>query len=178
MKPIPQEELLENIYLVLSHGAVGIEIAESMRTTTPDTVHERAAAAERSSLRLKVLVAEDTKFNQQVIQRMLERRGHTVRVVPNGRETLAALEQNAFDLLLLDVNMPEMDGFEVIRSIRGREKTSGNHLRVIAMTALSGKRDRDRCIEAGMDDFLAKPVRAAEVYAALERVLTVHPIAQ
>jgi two-component system sensor histidine kinase/response regulator len=179
MKPVQQEELLDNIYRVLSHEAVGIEIAESIRTTAPDSVHKPAApAAERSSRRLTVLVAEDNKFNQHVIQRMLERRGHTVRVVPNGSETLAALEQNKFDLLLLDVNMPEMDGFEVIRTIREREKTSGNHLRVIALTALSGKRDRERCIEAGMDDFLAKPVRAAEVYAALERVIAAHPIAQ
>jgi len=143
-------------------------------------MHEPAApaVAERSSRRIKVLVAEDNRFNQQVIQRMLERRGHAVRVAPNGSQTLVALEQNAFDLLLLDVNMPEMDGFEVIRTLREREKTSGNHLRVIAMTALSGKRDRERCIEAGMDDFLAKPVRAAEVYAVLERVIAVHPIAQ
>jgi len=93
-----------------------------------------------------------------------------VRVVQNGRETLAALEQSAFDLLLLDVNMPEMDGFQVVRAVREREKTGGNHLHVVALTALSGKRDRQRCIEAGMDDFLGKPVRAAEVYAMLERV--------
>ena len=177
MKPVQQEELLDNIYRVLSHRAVETDVAQSIRTTAPDIVHGPAkpAVAERSSRRLKVLVAEDNKFNQQVIQRMLERRGHTVRVVPNGSETLAALEQSAFDLLLLDVNMPEMDGFEVIRTIRKREKTSGNHLRVIALTALSGKRDRERCIEAGMDDFLAKPVRAAEVSSALDRVITTHP---
>ncbi len=174
MKPVQQEELLDNIYRVLSHGAVATDIAESIRTAAPDIIHEPAAAA-RSSRRLKVLVAEDNRFNQQVIQRMLERRGHTVRVVPNGSETLAALEQNAFDLLLLDVNMPEMDGFEVIRTIREREKASGNHLRVIAMTALSGRRDRERCIEAGMDDFLGKPVRAAEVDAMLERMTVPQP---
>ena len=175
MKPLQQEELLDNVYRVLSQGAVGAEIAESIPTTAPDTVQE-PAAVEQSLRRLKVLVAEDNRFNQQVIQRTLERRGHTVQVVPNGSETLVALEQSAFDLLLLDVNMPEMDGFEVIRTIREREKTSGNHLSVIALTALSGKRDRERCIEAGMDDFLAKPVRAAEVYAALERVFTAHPL--
>jgi CheY-like chemotaxis protein len=120
-----------------------------------------------------VLVAEDNKFNQQVIQRMLERRGHAVCVVENGRETLAALEQSPFDLLLLDVNMPEMDGFEVIKTIREREKTSGKHLHVIGLTALSGKRDRQHCIDAGMDDFLGKPVRAAEVYAMVERVTSI-----
>jgi CheY-like chemotaxis protein len=101
-----------------------------------------------------------------------------VQVVPTGSETLAALKQSTFDLLLLDVNMPEMDGFEVIQTIREREKTSGRYLRVIALTALSGKRDRERCIDAGMDDFLTKPVRAAEVYAALDRVLAMHPITQ
>jgi CheY-like chemotaxis protein len=109
---------------------------------------------------------------------MLERRGHAVRVVQNGRETLAALEQSAFDLLLLDVNMPEMDGFEVVGAIREREKTRGNHLHVVALTALSGKRDRQRCIEAGMDDFLGKPVRAAEVSAMLERVTAAQPAAE
>jgi two-component system sensor histidine kinase/response regulator len=180
MKPVQQEELLDNVYRVLSHGAVPTAIAESIRTTALDTLQELAAptAMERASRHLKVLVAEDNKFNQQVIQRMLERRGHTVRVVPNGSETLAALEQSAFDLLLLDVNMPKMDGFEVIKIIREREKTSGTHLRVIALTALSGKRDRERCIEAGMDDFLAKPVRAAEVYAALDRVIKANPAAE
>jgi CheY-like chemotaxis protein/HPt (histidine-containing phosphotransfer) domain-containing protein len=159
---------------------VGTDIAESIGAAARDSVHEPAppAVAERPSGHLKVLIAEDNRFNQQVIQRLLERRGHTARVVLNGRETLSALERNAFDLLLLDVNMPEMDGFEVIRTIREREKTSGNRLRVIALTALSGKRDRERCIEAGMDEFLGKPVRAAEVYAALERVLAVHPNAQ
>jgi CheY-like chemotaxis protein len=178
MKPVQQEELLDNIYRALSHGVMGTDMAESIRTNAPDIVHEPTAPAEPSLRRLKVLVAEDNKFNQQVIKRMLERRGHTVRVVPNGSETLAALEQSAFDLLLLDVNMPEMDGLEVIKIIREREKTSGKHLRVIALTALSGKRDRERCIEAGMDDFLPKPIRAAEVYAALERLIAVHSIAQ
>ena len=168
--------MLDNIYRVLSHGAIGSEMAEFVRTNVPDTVHE--SAAQPSSRRLKVLVAEDNKFNQQVIQRMLERRGHTVRVVPNGSETLAALEQSAFDLLLLDVNMPEMDGFEVIKIIREREEKSGKRLRVIALTALSGKRDRERCIDAGMDDFLGKPIRAAEVYAIVERVTVAQPEAE
>jgi len=165
---------------VLSHGVVGTDIPESVHIAGPDIIREPAAPApaERTSARLKVLVAEDNKFNQQVIQRILERRGHRVTVVHDGRETLAALEQNAFDLLLLDVNMPEMDGLEVIKIIREREKTSGKHLCVIALTALSGNRDRERCIEAGMDDFLAKPMRAAEVYAALVRLITSNSIAQ
>jgi CheY-like chemotaxis protein/HPt (histidine-containing phosphotransfer) domain-containing protein len=177
MKPVQQEELLDNIYRVLSHEAVGAESAEPIRTIAPQITYE-PAPPERSSRRLKVLVAEDNKFNQQVIQGMLEKRGHAVRVVPDGSATLAALEQSSFDLLLLDINMPGMDGLDVIRTIREREKASGHHLRVIALTALSGKRDRERCIEAGMDDFLPKPMRAAEVYAALERVIAEHPTAQ
>jgi len=83
-----------------------------------------------------------------------------------------------FDVLLLDVNMPQMDGFEVITTIREREKTSGAHLPVIALTALSGQRDRERCAEAGMDDYLAKPVRTSEVFATLERVMRAHPAAE
>jgi signal transduction histidine kinase/DNA-binding response OmpR family regulator len=195
MKPVQQEELLDNIYRALARGADKAEITESTyATASPDSVHEppaaaaaataevvMAAAAKRPSQRLNVLVAEDNRFNQQVIQRMLERRGHTVRVVPDGRETLAALAQNAFDLLLLDVNMPDMDGCTVIKTIRQQEKGTARHLPVVALTALSGKRDRERCLEAGMDEFLAKPVRAMEVYAALERVIAavhVHAIAQ
>ncbi len=109
---------------------------------------------------------------------MLERRGHAVRLVRDGKEALATLDQGVFDLLLLDVNMPEMDGFEVIKTIRERETGTGKHLRVIALTALSGKRDRERCIEAGMDDYLGKPVRVAELYAMLERGIAAQPAAQ
>jgi len=162
---------------VLSQGAPGSAIAGPVPVTSSKAAHE-PSAAHPASRRLNVLVAEDNKFNQHVIQRMLERWGHAVRVVPNGRDALAALEQGAFDLLLLDVNMPEMDGFEVIRAVREREKMSGNHLQVIALTALSGKRDRQRCIEAGMDDVLVKPVRAAEVEAMLERVTAAEPAAE
>jgi CheY-like chemotaxis protein len=177
MKPIQQEELLDNIYRVLSQGAAVFPAAEPQRATPADA--EGKPASEPAPLRrLNVLVAEDNKFNQQVIQRMLERRGHTVRVAQDGKETLAALERDAFDLLLLDVTMPEMDGFEAIKTIRENEKTTGKHLTVIALTALSGKRDRERCVEAGMDDYLAKPVRAAEVYAMLERVTLAQPVSE
>ena len=162
MKPVQQEELLDNIYRVLSHAPISRKPSAGQHSsvTVPSTQMRRRI---RSPRRLHVLVAEDNKFNQQVIQRMLERHGHVVRIVDNGKETLAVLQRSAFDLLLLDVNMPEMDGFDVIKTIREREKTSGKHLRVIALTALSGKRDRERCIEAGMDDFLAKPVRGGSL---------------
>jgi CheY-like chemotaxis protein len=123
--------------------------------------------------RLRVLLAEDNEFNQQVMQHLLERRGHTVRTVRDGRETLAALDEASFDLLLLDVHMPEIGGFQVVRVVRAREreKPGSGHLPVIALTALSMKGDRERCLEAGMDDYLAKPVRATDLYATIARVL-------
>jgi CheY-like chemotaxis protein len=168
MKPVQQEELLDNIYRVLSHDAPNARVQKLDAGSSNSA--EVAKTEPAPSRRLGVLLAEDNRFNQQVIQRLLERRGHAVRTVGDGMAALAALEQDAFDLMLLDLNMPELDGFAVIRKIREREKTTGGHLPVIALTALSSKRDRERCLEAGMDDYLVKPVRAAEFYAMIERV--------
>ena len=96
-----------------------------------------------------------------------------MRLANNGREALALAEEGAFDLLLLDVHMPELDGFQVIQAIRERERTAGGHLPVIALTARSRKEDRERCLAAGMDDFLAKPIQAADLWAAIDRVVGV-----
>jgi CheY-like chemotaxis protein/HPt (histidine-containing phosphotransfer) domain-containing protein len=120
---------------------------------------------------LRVLVAEDNDLNQQVVQHFLARNGHTVQIAKNGREALAALEYDCFDLLLLDLHMPEMDGFRVIEVVRRREQDTNTHLPVIALTARSMKGDRERCLQAGMDEYVAKPVRRAELFAAIERVL-------
>jgi len=177
MKPVQQEELLDNIYRALSQPAGISAVADPERATLTTTADE-PASQHRPPRRLNVLVAEDNRFNQQVILRMLERRGHAVQTAQDGKQTLAALERNAFDLLLLDVNMPQMDGLEVIKTIREREKTTGTHLPVVALTALSGERDRQRCVAAGMDDYLAKPVRTTEVFATLERVMRAHPVAE
>ena len=115
-------------------------------------------------------MAEDNEFNAQLLERLLARRGHRVRLANNGREALALAEEGVFDLLLLDVHMPELDGFQVIRAIRERERSAGGHLPVIALTARSRQEDRERCLAAGMDDFLAKPIQAADLWAATERV--------
>jgi CheY-like chemotaxis protein len=120
-------------------------------------------------------VAEDNEFNTQLLEQLLVRRGHRVRLAGDGRKALALLEEGAFDLLLLDVHMPEMDGFQVIRAIRERERDTGGHLRVVALTARSRKEDRERCLAAGMDDFLSKPVRAADLWAAVERTAPAPP---
>ena len=124
---------------------------------------------------LHILVAEDNEFNSQLLEQLLGRRGHHVRLANNGREALALAGEGAFDLLLLDVHMPEMDGFQVVQAIRERERTAGGHLPVIALTARSRKEDRERCLAAGMDDFLAKPIQAANLWAAIDRVVGARP---
>jgi CheY-like chemotaxis protein len=120
-------------------------------------------------------VAEDNEFNAQLLEQLLVRRGHHVRLANNGREALSLAEEGAFDLLLLDVHMPELDGFQVMQAVRERERTVGGHLPVIALTARSRKEDRERCLAAGMDDFLAKPIQAANLWEAIDRVVDGRP---
>src|ERR1700692_3809205 len=106
-----------------------------------------------------ILVAEDNELSAQVLEQALVRQGHLVRLASNGRDVLTLAEQGGFDLLLLDVHMPELDGFQVVRAIRERELTAGGHLPIIALTARSRKEDRERCLAAGVDDFPAQPLR-------------------
>jgi CheY-like chemotaxis protein/HPt (histidine-containing phosphotransfer) domain-containing protein len=120
---------------------------------------------------LSILVAEDNEFNAQLLEQLLGRRGHRVRLAGNGRAALRLAGEEAFDLLLLDVHMPELDGFQVVGAIRERERAAGGHLPIIALTARSRKEDRERCLAAGMDDFLSKPIQAADLWAAIDRVL-------
>ena len=119
-----------------------------------------------------MLVAEDNEFNAQLLQQLLGRRGHRVRVAGDGRQALALAEEGGFDVLL-DVHMPERDGFQVVQAIRERERAAGGHLPVVALTARAREEDRQRCLAAGMDDFLAKPIRAADLWAAMDRVIAV-----
>ncbi len=119
---------------------------------------------------LRVLVAEDNDFNAQLIEQLLVRRGHHVSLAQNGREALTMLRDSAFDLLLLDIHMPELDGFEVTEEIRRRERESFGRLPIVALTARSRSEDRDRCLAAGMDEFLTKPFRADDLWAAIDRL--------
>jgi CheY-like chemotaxis protein len=123
---------------------------------------------------LRVLVAEDNEFNAQLLRQLLGRRGHRVRLANNGREALRLAEEGGFDLLLLDVHMPELDGLQVAKQVRARERAVGGHLPIIALTARSRKEDRDHCLAAGMDDFLAKPIQAVDLWTAIDRVLPKH----
>jgi CheY-like chemotaxis protein len=161
IKPIRQSDLLEAILLALGKPARG---AEQSFVVTRHTLRE-------TRRKLRVLLAEDNRVNQELVVRLLEKRGHTVVVARNGKEALAALEKSAFDgfdLVLMDVQMPEMDGFEATAAIREREKATGTHLLIIAMTAYAMKGDRERCLAAGMDSYLSKPIQAKELFEAIE----------
>jgi len=126
--------------------------------------------------RARVLLVEDNAVNQIVTVRLLERAGHTVTVANNGVEALAALEREAFDLVLMDLQMPVMDGFEASRAIRKKELGTGNHLPVIALTAHALKGDEDRCRQAGMDGHVSKPIRAEGLLEAIQSVLRDGPV--
>src|SRR5262249_50106109 len=114
---------------------------------------------------------EDNEINQTLVVRLLEKLGHTVVVARNGRAALTALEQGPFDLVLMDVQMPEMDGFESTAHIRRAEQGSDRHMPIIAMTAHAMKGDRERCLEAGMDGYVSKPIQPMELFQAIDRVL-------
>jgi two-component system sensor histidine kinase/response regulator len=145
----------------------------------------RAALVTRHSLREtrqtgRILLVDDNAINQLVARRLLERRGHTVAVANNGREALAMLDEaadGAFSCVLMDVEMPEMDGFECTALIREREQVTGYHHQIIAMTAHAMKGDEARCLAAGMDDYLSKPVQADELFDVVERHLAVSSVA-
>jgi two-component system, sensor histidine kinase and response regulator len=113
-------------------------------------------------------LAEDNLVNQRLAVRLLEKRGHRVAVAGNGREALEPLEKESFDLVFMDVQMPEMDGLEATAVIREKEARTGLHQPIIALTAHAMKGDREKCLEAGMDGYLTKPIRPQELDQVLE----------
>jgi CheY-like chemotaxis protein len=117
---------------------------------------------------LHILLAEDNAVNQKLAIRLLEKRGHQVVLAVNGKQALSELEKTPFDLVLMDVQMPEMDGIEATEKLREREKSTGKHQPVVAMTALVMKGDRERCMDAGMDGYLSKPIRPQELDEVLD----------
>jgi PAS domain S-box-containing protein len=168
LKPAQQDELLETIYRVMSRFQGS---ASPLAQPTPT---QQAPSRVPTTTSLHILVAEDNELSAQVLEQTLIRQGHRVRLSGNGREVLTLAEQGDFDLLLLDVHMPEMDGFQVVQAVRERERTTGGHLPIIALTARSRKEDRERCLAAGMDDFQTKPIRPTDLLAAIDRVLDRH----
>jgi len=165
LKPIRQSELREAIARVL--GAK--EQKGAIPLVTRYSLHDERDPASC----LRILLAEDNAVNQLLAKRLLEKRGHIVAIVGNGREALERLENDNFDLVLMDVQMPEMDGVDATAAIREQEKARGNGTRqmVIALTAHAMKGDQENCLKAGMDGYLTKPIRQQELDALLEGVL-------
>jgi len=160
LKPIRQSELREAIARVLGAKKPDGAIPLITRFSLHDAREQGAS--------LKVLLAEDNLVNQRLAVRLLEKRGHRVMVAANGIEALAALKKENFELVLMDVQMPEMDGMEATVAIREAEKGSGEHVPVIALTAHAMKGDREKCLAAGMDGYLTKPIRPQELDEVLE----------
>ena len=128
------------------------------------------ASSEHAS-ELRVLLVEDNLLNQKLAQRILEKRGYSVVLAGNGVEALEALEREGFDLVLMDLQMPEMGGLEAAALIREKERIQGGHIPIIALTAHAMKGDRERCLEAQMDDYISKPFNRSELYAKIEKAI-------
>jgi len=169
-KPVAQSELRDAILKVLGRssqaGGLPLITRHSLREarSSVDEKHEPSG--------LKILLTEDNAVNQALATRLLEKMGNQVVVAGNGLEALAAIEKQSFDLVLMDVQMPEMDGFEATAALRKREMAQGRHTPVIAMTAYAMKGDRERCIEAGMDAYVSKPINRHELMEAIHAVLS------
>jgi PAS domain S-box-containing protein len=163
MKPVRRAELRAAISKAMRARSVGGN--ENDQALPVSQVALRVAP---ESLRSRILLAEDNVVNQRLAARILEKGGHTVVIAGNGREAMAALQREAFDLVLMDVQMPEMDGFEATMAIRKDEVGKNRHILIIAMTAHAMTGDRDRCLAAGMDSYISKPIRALDLLSLIE----------
>ncbi len=166
-KPILQRDLLEAISRLFSKAGFKGQKADAPR-------QEIARISQRS---LRILLAEDNKVNQLLAVRMLEKRGYTVTVVADGRQAVTAYEKETFDLILMDVQMPEMNGFEATALIRQMEEESHQHIPIIAMTARAMKEDREECFRVGMDGYVSKPFQIGELVEIIQSLIAA-PIAQ
>jgi PAS domain S-box-containing protein len=158
MKPVKRSELLDAIVRALGHPTDEKPLPTAGHTT------------EEAKRPLNILVVEDNVVNQKVVQAMLEKRGHRPVISSNGMEALETLGGASFDLILMDVQMCEMDGFEVTKLIRDKEKVDDGHIPIVAMTAHAMKGDRERCLAAGMDDYISKPVREKDLFSVIENL--------
>lgn len=161
MKPINQSELFDTLSAIL-HG----NVADGTDRADPVPAGEGELSA------LRVLLAEDSLYNQKLAVALLERKGHEVIVANNGAEAVGLARSQPFDMVLMDVQMPEMDGLEATKAIREFEWGTGRRLPIVAMTAQAMKEDRERCLAAGMDEYLTKPVRAVQLYETMARVVS------
>ena len=161
-KPFKQSELLAAVLEALGKTSPPMDLIQAPARPEPRQVIPP----------LRILLAEDNAVNRAVATRMLEKRGHTVVPVENGRDAVAAVEHQKFDLALIDVQMPVMDGLQAVGLMRRiEEETRRSHLPIIALTAYAMSGDRERCLEAGMDGYIAKPIKADELFIVIEAVL-------
>ncbi|MCR4411800.1 MAG: PAS domain-containing protein [Thermoguttaceae bacterium] len=161
VKPVRPSELLDAVAAALRSAAIE---------------EEPPLRGRRARIRpLRILLAEDSLVNQKLAIGLLQREGHAVTVANNGREAVARAESQSFDVVLMDVQMPEMDGLEATAAIRQREQGTGRHVPIIAMTAHALQGDRERCLEAGMDEYIAKPIRAQQLLGLLETMFGAAP---
>jgi two-component system sensor histidine kinase/response regulator len=160
-KPVKRSDLLRVIKAAL--GLHGCEQDSHPLITTHSLRENRRA--------LTILLAEDNRVNQALAIRLLEKKGHVVVLAETGTAVLEAVEKQKFDVLLMDVQMPEMDGLDATIAIRQREQSSGNHLPIIAMTASAMTGDKERCLQSGMDGYIAKPLSVLELFGTIEAVL-------
>jgi CheY-like chemotaxis protein len=160
VKPIRQGELLDSIRHVLQKTPRD----QAMPLLTRHTLRE-------AQNRARVLLAEDNLVNQTLAVRVLEKRGYVVTVAGDGQAAITALDNGSFDLVLMDIQMPGMDGFEATAAIRAKEKVTGQHIPIIAMTAHALKGDQERCLAGGMDGYVSKPIRTSELFSAIEGLL-------
>jgi len=166
LKPVRQAELREAIIRVLT-GKVHVH---TLPMITPYFL--KSDSDPQNSL--SILLAEDNPVNQKLALRLLEKRGHNVTIAANGTQALAALKKRPYDLVLMDVQMPEMDGLEATVHLRQLEQLSGQHQPIVAMTALAIKGDRDRCFAAGMDGYISKPIHPQELDDVLDKYLAMN----
>jgi CheY-like chemotaxis protein/HPt (histidine-containing phosphotransfer) domain-containing protein len=159
IKPIKQSDLLDSILKLGNLAATPIEV-HSIAAPSVTLIKEVRP--------LRLLLAEDNVVNQRLAVRLLEKRGHAVTVASNGREALDASASEHFDLILMDLQMPEMGGMEATAAIRAREVSTGVHIPIVAMTAHAMTGDRERCLEGGMDGYVSKPITAELLYATVE----------
>jgi two-component system sensor histidine kinase/response regulator len=163
LKPVKQSLLLDNVMrLLVGTSRAGLAVQ-------PPAEKAAEAPARRKSLR--ILLAEDNLVNQKFAMKVLQAAGHTVVTALNGKLAFDAWKAEALDLILMDVQMPDMDGLDATRRIREQEQGTGKRIPIIAMTANAMKGDREMCLEAGMDGYVAKPVRRDNLFAEIDRLI-------
>ncbi|HEX2786867.1 MAG TPA: response regulator [Ignavibacteria bacterium] len=123
---------------------------------------------------IKVLVAEDNYINQKLISKLLLNKGYNITIVDDGQKVLDALENEKFHIILMDIQMPVMDGYQATKLIRAKEITSGKYVPIIAVTAFAMESDRQKCFEIGMDDYISKPFNKDDFYKIIEKHLLIH----